>query len=110
MKYLNEINATLTKLEVKTLECILGQGSFYEEDLMNCGGNVEDVKTAFIGWEIFENEVKGCRGAIASLVKKGIIRVWNDCGDVGYNTNYAFRFDENSKYYHTLDLTGINVK
>lgn len=105
MKSLNESNVTLTKLEVKTLECILSQGSFYEENLCE---DIEKMKSCFFGWEIYENEVKGCHGALASLVKKGIIEVFNDWGEVGYYTNYAFKFDK-SKGYHKLDLTGIIV-
>lgn len=106
MKYLNESNVTLTKLEVETLECILAQGSFYEESQYE---EIEKMKSCFFGWEIYEKELKGCRGALASLVKKGIIMVWEDSGDVGYNTKYAFKFDEN-KGYHKLDLTGITVR
>lgn len=105
MKYLNESNITLTKLEVETLERILAQGSFYEESQYE---EIEKMKSCFFGWELYEEEVKGCRGALASLVKKGVIRVFNDDG-VGYCTNYAFKFDE-SKGYHKLDLTGMIVR
>ena len=106
MKYLNESNVTLTKLEVKTLECILSQGSFYEESQYE---EIEKMKSCFFGWEIYETELKGCHGALASLVKKGIIKVFEDDVDVGYVTNYAFKFDEN-KGYHKLDLTNITVR
>lgn len=106
MKYLNDANVTLTKLEVKTLECILSQGSFYEETADY--NDIDKMKSCFFGWEIYENEVKGCRGALASLVKKGIISIFEDDG-VGYVTNYAFKFDE-SKGYHKLDLTNITVR
>ena len=105
MKYLNESNITLTKLEVETLECILGQGSFYEESQYD---SIENMKSCFFGWEIYENEVKGCRGALASLVKKGVINIFDDDG-VGYCTNYAFKFDK-SKGYHKLDLTNVTVR
>ena len=106
MKYLNDANVTLTTLEVKTLECILSQGSFYEES--SDYEDIDKMKSCFFGWEIDESELKGCRGALASLVKKGIIQVFDDDG-VGYMTNYAFKFDE-SKGYHKLDLTNITVR
>lgn len=107
MKKLNESNVTLTKLEVKTLECILSQGSFYEESQYE---DIEKMKSCFFGWEITEKEVKGCDGALASLVKKGIISVIKDCDGVAYYTNYAFKFDESKERYHALDLTGITVR
>ena len=107
MKYLNESGISLTKLEVKVLESILSQGSFYEESQFD---KIENMRSCFFGWEIYESEVKGCDGAIASLVKKGVISTFKDCGDTGYCTNYAFKFDNNNKYYHKLDLTGIIVR
>ena len=67
MKYLNESNITLTKLEVETLECILEQGTFYEESQYD---SIENMKSCFFGWEIYENEVKGCRGALGKSREK----------------------------------------
>ena len=107
MKYLNESGITLTKLEVKVLENILSQGSFYEESQFD---EIENMRNCFFGWGIDESDVKGCDGAIASLVKKGIITVFKDCGNTGYCTNYAFKFEENSKRHHKLDLTGVKVR
>lgn len=107
MKYLNDSGITLTTLEVKVLEKILAQGSFYEESQFD---EIENMRNCFFGWGIDETEVKGCDGAIASLIKKGVISAFKDCGDTGYYTNYAFKFDENSKYYHKLDLTGVIVR
>lgn len=111
MKYLNESGVKLTELEVKSLECILSQGSFYEEALYGFStDSIEDIRSCFFGWEIDESEVPGCRGALASLVKKGVINVVDDEECSAYYTNYAFKFNENrNKRYHTLDLTGIEV-
>lgn len=113
MKRLKESGLTLTKLEVKVLEEILSQGSFYEE----AGGNdivaeLHDT-SIFIGWEIYEEEVKGCRGAIASLVKKGVIGVnYDRCMEMSsYCTYYALDFlDEKEHGFHKLDLGNCIIK
>lgn len=71
-------NYTLTELELDVLDCIRSQGSFYEE-----AAEYDDDKkmyyvknrSCFFGWQITEEEVPGCRGALSSLVKKGILDI-----------------------------------
>ena len=83
----------LTDLEKKCLQKIRSQGSFYEESL--CGEPFQN--SAFLGWEIYESEVKGCRGALGSLSKKGIIDIVEDDDYIGYYINYELEFDDNDK-------------
>lgn len=105
VRYLQDSKQKLTKLEIATLETILGQGSFYEE----CWSNEDEgwQGQTFIGWYIDEKECPGCRGALASLKKKGIIDIGSD--DVNgkempcYWTNYMLDFVKDG-YYHQLDI------
>lgn len=105
VRYLKDNNIKLTSLEIDTLECILSQGSYYEE----CWGNTDETwnGNSFIGWYIDEKEMPGCRGALASLKKKGIITIGSD--DVNgkdmpcYWTNYMLDFVKDG-YYHQLDI------
>ena len=88
---------SLTDLEKRCLQRIRSQGSFYEEGL----GSGEFKPGTFFGWEIFEYEVKGCRGAISSLSKKGVLTVVDDDSyfDVisAYYINYELEFDKNDR-------------
>lgn len=102
-RLLNESGIKLTELEVKCLETILGEGSFFEE----AGGN-ENENNTFIGWQIYENEVKGCRGALASLEKKGVIDIYDDEEGVGYYINYGLTFKPEG--YHKLLLAENQIK
>lgn len=76
MKKLNESGIKLTELEKEVLQCIRNQGSFYEEGLFYESHESPECKCVFFGWEIYESEVKGCRGAISSLVKKGVLDIY----------------------------------
>jgi len=99
VRYLKDTNQKITQLELDCLHEILSQGSFYEE---SCSYDKEKEQyyvdgSACIGWEITEKEVKGCRGAISSLQKKGIL-------DIGYDDVNG----EEMSFYcikHTLDFT-----
>lgn len=84
----------LTDLEKKCLNAIRSQGSFYEEsmDYNKETGEYEFSKGQFFGWELDEEEVKGCRGAIASLVKKGVLTTDEDNGMTAYYINYELEF------------------
>lgn len=89
---------TLTDLEKKCLNAIRGEGSFYEESMdynFETGEN-EFSKSQFFGWEIYESEVKGCRGAIASLVKKGVLDTLEDDGCTAYYINYELEFEDDN--------------
>ena len=116
-RYLLLNNITLTQTELKSLEDILSEGSFYEEALdyqKDANGELDFDKPfvnrkygTFIGWEINENEVPGCRGALASLVKKGIRTINYDDGEdqVAYYINFTLEFKDEKQFgYHTLDL------
>lgn len=91
---LKESGIKLTDLEKDCLNCIRMEGDFFE----GAGGNetVREFGSAFLGWEIYESEVPGCRGAIASLVKKGIIDAYDADGNgtIGYSINYELEFKE----------------
>lgn len=110
--YLKSKKMRLTQLEVDTLECILSQGSFYEEsasfDKVTQKYYVAEGYDAFIGWWIDESEVKGCRGALSSLVKKGVLNIVTD-RDFGeaqqaYYIRHTLEFVENTSDYHKLLL------
>ena len=100
---LKESGITLTELEKKCITKILEQGSFFEES----GGN-EDVRewgTTFIGYQIDETEIPGCRGALASLVKKGVISIGYDEDNDGkeiacYFIRYELTFLPEEYGYH----------
>lgn len=95
---------TLTDLEKKSLNCIRNQGSFYEEGMRyNENDELEFVEGQFFGWKIYESEVKGCRGAISSLVKKGILNTDEDDEQTMYFINYELEFDSNNKYKILFD-------
>lgn len=97
---LKESGIELTELEKESLNCILSQGSFFEET----GGNeaVKNFGCCFIGYWIDEDEVPGCRGALSSLEKKGVINVIKDY-DKYYSINYELTFKEDG-YYHEIDF------
>lgn len=82
---------SLTDLEKRCLQEIRNQGSFYEESL----GREPFESSAFLGWELYESEVKGCRGALSSLSKKGILDIVEDDDCSGYYINYELEFDTN---------------
>ena len=87
---------TLTDLEKECLNAIRGQGSFYEESMDYNPETVENefFEGQFFGWEIYESEVKGCRGAIASLVKKGVLYASDDDECTAYYINYELEFED----------------
>ena len=87
---------TLTELEKKCLNAIRSQGSFYEESMeWNPETNEREFSEGqFFGWEIYEEEVKGCRGAISSLVKKGVLSVDYDDECAAYYINYELEFED----------------
>lgn len=95
--YLKLTNIKLTDLEKKCLNEIRGQGSFYEEGL---GNNGKFEEGTFFGWEIYESEVPGCRGALASLVKKGILTIDYQDGQAAYYINYepTFKKDNDDEF------------
>lgn len=108
--YLKLTNITLTNIEIDCLNTILSEGSFYEE-AANYNEEtkeyyVERKYGSFIGWEIFEHEVKGCRGALASLVKKNILTIVYDNIDGEDMAAYYIHFTPKFKNegYHVLDL------
>lgn len=90
----------LTELEKKCLNAIRNQGSFYEEsmDYNKETGEYEFSKGQFFGWELDEEEVKGCRGAIASLVKKGVLATDEDDGMTAYYIYYELEFKKNNRW------------
>lgn len=93
-------NLKLTKLEVKVLNCIKGQGSFYEEAACYDDDTKQYYvrnRSCFFGWYIDEDELPGCRGAIASLVKKGILEV------VYQEINYELEASYYIKFTPTFD-------
>lgn len=83
----------LTELEKRCLNYIRSQGSFYEEGLWYTG---DEFESTFFGWEIYESEIKGCRGALSSLSKKGVLDIVDD-EDVAYYINYELEFDERGR-------------
>ena len=89
---------TLTDLEKKCLNAIRSEGSFYEESMdYNPETNeYEFFEGQFFGWEIYESEVKGCRGAIASLVKKGVLTTYEDDECTAYYINYELEFEDDN--------------
>ena len=91
---------TLTDLEKECLNAIRGQGSFYEEsmDYNPETGENEFSEGQFFGWEIYESEVKGCRGAIASLVKKGVLDTLDDGECTAYYINYELEFKDDNRW------------
>lgn len=98
-EYLSRNNIKITQLEIDSLEAILSEGSFYAE----CGsGPDERGKSCFFGWCIDESEVPGCRGALSSLQKKGIVNIVYDNSFYGrgpqaaYYTYVKFEFIEGS--------------
>lgn len=93
--YLKQNGIKLTKLEKEVLQCIRDQGSFYEEGL---GLNGSFERGAFFGWEVYESEIRGCRGAISSLVKKDILTVDYAEGMAAYYINYEPEFDKQNKW------------
>jgi len=117
VKYLYDNNLKLTQKELDCLQAIFGQGSFYEESA-NYNEETKEYYVAdyptFIGWEITEEEVKGCRGALASLVKKGILEIGSD--DVNgekmatYYIKYTPDFKKDTEYYHELDIPTELIK
>lgn len=90
----------LTDLEKKCLNAIRNQGSFYEEsmDYNKETGEYEFSKGQFFGWELYEEEVKGCRGAIASLVKKGVLATAEDDGMTAYYIYYELEFKKDDRW------------
>lgn len=115
--YLHLNNIKLTQLEVDTLEAILGQGSYYEESACwedNENGHHPYVDgSCFIGWDIDEKELPGCRGAISSLVKKGILNVNDDELNFEVMQAYYIKVTPTFKkggYYHQLDIDSENLK
>lgn len=90
----------LTNLEKKCLNAIRGQGSFYEEsmDYNKETREYEFSKGQFFGWELDEEEVKGCRGAIASLVKKGVLATDEDDGMTAYYIYYELEFKKDNRW------------
>lgn len=112
VRYLKDTKQKLTQKEFDCLQAILGQGSFYEESA-NYNEKTKEYYVApdyptFIGWEITEEEVKGCRGALASLVKKGILEISSDNVNgeelATYYIKYTPDFKKDSEYYHELDI------
>lgn len=115
-EYLYWNNIKLTKLEVECLNEIFAEGSFYEE----AANYTEDNKPyadrkygTFIGWEIMEWEVKGCRGALSSLKKKGILTIVseniNDEDCSAYYIHFTPEFKEDGSY-HELKIDEDNLK
>lgn len=115
--YLRLNNLKLTTLEKDVIEAIMGEGSFYEEsaDWKDVDGHhIPCVKgSCFIGWDIDEKEIPGCRGAISSLVRKGILTVADD--DCNGNTIQAYYIHQTPEfveggYYHQLDIPAELIK
>ena len=107
-EYLHRNNLSLTKLEIECLETILGEGSFYEE---NGEARYQDIRKhgAFIGWDINEEEVPGCRGALSSLKKKGILTIVDEDGfadgvQQAYYIHVILEFKPQEEGYHKLLL------
>ena len=125
-EYLQRNNIKLTEKEIDTLECILSEGSFYEEGApyaRNENGDLDFDRPlvdrqygTFLGWYIDEDEVPGCRGALSSLQKKGIITVQYDDSfmegpQAAYYIYFALEFDESEgHYYHQLVINEENRK
>ncbi len=99
--YLKVSGIRLTALEKKCLNEIRGQGSFYEEGL---GNNGEFEEGTFFGWEIYESEVPGCRGALASLVKKGILTIDYQDGQAAYYLNYEPTFKKDNDWEFDFEV------
>lgn len=123
-EYLQRNNLKITALELECLNCILGEGSFYEEGCkyhQNEDGTynydedyVDRKYGSFIGWYIDESEVPGCRGALASLVKKGILSIAYD--DVNGEEQAAYyiyfrpEFLPKGQGYHALKIDASNMQ
>ena len=97
---LTDAKIELTELEKRTLNCIADQGSYYEEGLN--GEDVSKLKSTFLGYEIDEDEIPGCRGALSSLVKKGVLQVVNGEDMQMYYIKYLLDFLPNT--YHTIQF------
>ena len=123
-EYLKRNNIQLTKIEIDTLECILGEGSFYEESASYIKNEdtdeystpyVERKYGTFIGWYIDESECPGCRGALSSLVKKGILSIaYDDSYGEGPQAMYYIYFTPEflpeCQGYHKLKIDEGNRK
>lgn len=103
-EYLHRNNLSLTELEVRCLNYIFGEGSFYEE---NGELDFQDVRKygAFIGWDLSEEEIPGCRGALSSLKKKGVLTIVDeDDGLQAYYIHFEPEFLPKTQGYHKLLL------
>lgn len=114
-EYLERNNLQLTELELRCLHLIFGEGSFYEE---NGELDFQDMRKygAFIGWDINEEEIPGCRGALSSLKKKGILTIVDEDGfadgvQQAYYIHFSPEFKKEGKhFYHELDIHPQNLK
>lgn len=109
-EYLHRNNIQLTPLEIASLWLIFREGSFYEESCSyddNDTPYVDRKYGAFIGWDIDEKELPGCRGALGSLVKKGILTVFDDdCNGKtiqGYYIHFTPEFKEGQYHFPKID-------
>jgi len=117
VRYLHDTGKKLTRLEIDTLECILSEGSFYEESAQYNEKTqeyyVEADRPTFIGWDIDEKELPGCRGALASLKKKGILDIVDDEVNGETMQAYYIHFTPDfvkDGYYHQLDIPAEYIK
>lgn len=111
-EYLERNNMQITQLELRCLNLIFSEGSFYEE---NGELDFQDMRKygAFIGWDITEEEIPGCRGALSSLKKKGILTIVDEDGfadgvQQAYYIHFKPEFKEES--YHRLNIHKHNLK
>lgn len=92
MERLINTNIHLTDLEKKALQLIRDEGSFYEESFNSAYSDI------FLGYSLEESELKGARGALSSLVKKGVINIQED-PDFSDSSlvyiNYILDFEDN---------------
>lgn len=121
-EYLLKSGLRLTTLEFNCLQLIFTQGSFYEEsceyiydDGLAIDDYVDRKHGAFIGWQIDEDEIPGCRGALSSLERKGILNIVyeevNGKEEAAYYICFKPEFkDDNDCFYHQLELDEGLVK
>lgn len=116
-EYLQRNNIQLTQLELDCLYAIFSEGSFYEESA-NYNEETKEYYVnrkhgTFIGWYIDESEVPGCRGALSSLQKKGILTIEYDSAfdnQAMYFIYFTPEFKTGTGWYHDLKIDAGNLK
>lgn len=111
-KWMNDY--PLTDLEKEVIQQAVDQGSYYEEDVYGAGDLEEeylngetDEFTALMGVNVLEDspDARILRGALSSLIKKGLVEVYEEEGAhprrLEYFAKRPIRFKKEG--YHQID-------